>query len=193
VIVSVGNCIAAQRRQPAGERGSGGPSHELPGSGLRVGWYRPGTWKRPASCGPAGRSRPGSLAARTRLSFAGGPQCWRPLQVYPGPAGADWISSTKLVAHGEEQLYFAWSCPKIVDGRQRPGVPAGYLPWAADSPGTCRSAQQRVGAVLRERDQAVCGLKDCGPVPGECLSLTVPFGDFSVSVVLLVVMSTPPR
>jgi len=35
-------------------------------------------------------------------------------------------------------------------------------------------------------------LKDCGPVPGECLSLIVPLGNFSVSVVLLVVMSTPP-
>jgi hypothetical protein len=35
-------------------------------------------------------------------------------------------------------------------------------------------------------------LQDCGPVPGECLSLIVPLGNFSVSVVLLVVMSTPP-
>jgi hypothetical protein len=35
-------------------------------------------------------------------------------------------------------------------------------------------------------------LKDCGPVPGECLSLIVPLGNFSVSVVLPVVMSTPP-
>ena len=35
-------------------------------------------------------------------------------------------------------------------------------------------------------------MKDCGPVPGECLTLIVPLGNLNVSVVLLVVMSTPP-
>ena len=35
-------------------------------------------------------------------------------------------------------------------------------------------------------------MKDCGPVPGECLSLILPLGNLNVSVVLLVVMSTPP-
>jgi hypothetical protein len=38
----------------------------------------------------------------------------------------------------------------------------------------------------------VRGLKDCGPVGSECRSLIVPLGNFSVSVVLLVWMSTPP-
>jgi len=41
-------------------------------------------------------------------------------------------------------------------------------------------------------EQAGMPVEGLWPGAGECLSLIVPLGNFSVSVVLLVVMSTPP-
>jgi hypothetical protein len=63
---------------------------------------------------------------------------------------------------------------------------------AADPGVLAGPAQQRVGAVLMNGEQAGMPVEGLWPGAGECLSLIVPLGNFSVSVVLLVVMSTPP-
>jgi len=78
--------------------------------------------------------------------------------------------------------------PGAGNGRDVQPVP----PVAADPGVLAGPAQQRVGAVLMNGEQAGMPVEGLWPGAGECLSLIVPLGNFSVSVVLLVVMSTPP-